>query len=92
MKSRSVHDMSTVKALLSPWGAYLILYLPEGGLIERGCIREGAYSQNQVTRIYLVALFCEFCTVSYSGCCAEQVADFPQGMLVFVLHLRKFLK
>ena len=34
---------STVKALLSPWGggAYLILDLAEGGLIERGLIREG---------------------------------------------------
>ena len=27
---------NTVKALLSPRGAYLILDLPEGGLIERG--------------------------------------------------------
>ena len=31
--------------------------------------------------------FCEFRAVSYSGSCAEQVADFPQGMLVFVLPL-----
>ena len=30
-----LHD-HTVKALLSPRGAYLILDLPEGGLIERG--------------------------------------------------------
>ena len=26
----------TVEALLSPWGAYLILDTPEGGLLERG--------------------------------------------------------
>ena len=44
------------KALLNPRGAYLISDLPEGGLIERGLFRErGAYSQNQVTRIYLEA-------------------------------------
>ena len=30
---------------------------------------------------------CEFHTVSYSGSCAEQVADFAQSMLVFVLPL-----
>ena len=29
--------------------------LPGGALIERELIRGGAYSQNQVTRIYLVA-------------------------------------
>ena len=58
---------NTVKALLSPRGAYLILDLPEGGLIERG-----AYSQNQVKRIYLVAfqffysIFCGFNT-QFSG-------------------------
>ena len=33
--------MSAVKALLSPRGAYLILDAPEGGLIDRGLIREG---------------------------------------------------
>ena len=31
--------------------------------------------------------FCEFCTVSYSGNCAEQVANLLQGMLVFMLPL-----
>ena len=31
--------------------------------------------------------FCEFRTVSYSGSCAEQVADCAQSMLVFVLPL-----
>ena len=47
---------STVEALLNPpGGAYLISDTPEGGLIERGLIREGAYSQNQVARMYLVA-------------------------------------
>ena len=30
----------TVKALLSPRGAYLILYTSEGGLIERGFIQK----------------------------------------------------
>ena len=32
---------NTAKALLSPRGAYLISDLAEGGLIERGLIREG---------------------------------------------------
>ena len=32
----SENYIHTVKALLSPRGAYLILDLPEGGLIERG--------------------------------------------------------
>ena len=36
-----------VKALLSPRGAYLILDTSEGGLLERGRIREeGAYSKS----------------------------------------------
>ena len=34
-------EANTVKALLSPWGAYLISDLPEGHLIERGLIRKG---------------------------------------------------
>ena len=38
------------KCSINPRGAYLISDLPEGGLLERG-----AYSQNQVTRIYLEA-------------------------------------
>ena len=47
---------NTVKALLSPRGAYLILDLPEGGLNrEGGSLERGAYSQNQAKRIYLVA-------------------------------------
>ena len=33
---RHLNLTNTVKALLSPRGAYLILDLPEGGLIERG--------------------------------------------------------
>ena len=38
----------TIKALLSPWGAYLILDLPPegGGVIERGLIREGGLIPN----------------------------------------------
>ena len=49
--------VETVKALLSPRGAYLISDLPEGGLIETGGLFErGAYSQNQVTRIYSIAV------------------------------------
>ena len=32
--------------------------------------------------------FCEFCTVRYSGSCREQVVDFVQSMLVFVLLLK----
>ena len=32
--------------------------------------------------------FCEFRTVSYSGSCGEQVAEFVQSMLVLVLSLR----
>ena len=32
--------------------------------------------------------FCEFCTVSYSGSCGEQVTEFTQSMLVFALPLR----
>ena len=48
--------VATVKALLSPRGAYLISDLPEGGLNrEGGLLERGAYSQNQVTMIYLVA-------------------------------------
>ena len=31
--------------------------------------------------------FCEFRKVSYSGSCAEEVADFMQSILVFVLPL-----
>ena len=31
---------------------------------------------------------CEFRAVNHSGSCAEQAADFPQGMLVFVLPLK----
>ena len=38
------------KSSIKPWGAYSILDVPQGGLN-----REGAYSQNQVIRIYLVA-------------------------------------
>ena len=60
---------TTVKALLSPRGAYLILGLPEGGLNrEEGLLERGAYSQNQAKRIYLVAfqflysIFCGFNT------------------------------
>ena len=34
---------------------------------------------------------CEFRTVSYSGSCADQVAELPQGMLVFVLPSTKIL-
>ena len=41
--SYSVFIIFTVKALLSPQGAYLILDLPEGGLIERGLLERGAY-------------------------------------------------
>ena len=29
--------------------------------------------------------FCEFRAVSYTGSCAEQVVDYAQSMLVFVL-------
>ena len=32
--------------------------------------------------------FCECRTVSYSASCVEQVAEFPQGMLVVVLPLK----
>ena len=39
----------TVKALLNSQGACSILDTPTGGLSERG-----AYSQNQVTRIYII--------------------------------------
>ena len=47
---------NTVKALLSPPGAYLISDLAERGLNrKRGLLERGAYSQNQITRIYLVA-------------------------------------
>ena len=35
-----------------------------------------------------VFCFCESRTVSYSGSCAEQVVDFEQSMLVFVLPLK----
>ena len=50
------NSITAVKALLSPRGAYLISDLPEGGLNrEGGLLERGAYSQNQVTRIYLVA-------------------------------------
>ena len=35
----------------------------------------------------IVCFFFEFCTVSFSGSCAEQVADFAQSMLAFVLPL-----
>ena len=31
--------------------------------------------------------FCEFCAVSYSRFCGEQIADFAQDILVFVLPL-----
>ena len=34
--------------------------------------------------------YCEFRTVSYSGSCAEQVVDFAQSMLVFLLPLITF--
>ena len=36
--------------------------------------------------------FCEFRTVSYSGRCGEQYADFTQSMLVFVLPLKNTLR
>ena len=35
--------VSTIKVLLSPQGAYSISDLTEGGLIERGLIREGGF-------------------------------------------------
>ena len=38
------------KSSIKPSGAYLISDLPEGSLLQRG-----AYSQNQLSRIYLVA-------------------------------------
>ena len=38
---RAPKSSYTVKALLSPWGAYLVSDLPEEGLIERELIREG---------------------------------------------------
>ena len=40
----------TVKALLSPRGAYLVSDLPEGLDREVGLLERGACSQNQVTR------------------------------------------
>ena len=46
----------TVKALLSPQGGFINFGPSREGLNRGGLIREGgAYSQNQVTRIYLVA-------------------------------------
>ena len=58
----------TLKALLSPREAYLISGLPEGGLNSEGDLLErGAYSQNQVTRRYLVAfqfLYLIFCGIN----------------------------
>ena len=35
----------------------------------------------------IVFVFCEFRTVIYSVSCADQVADFAQSMLVFVVPL-----
>ena len=53
---RKILILYVVEAILSPRRAYLISDLPERGLIERGAYQRGlAYSQNQVTRIYLVA-------------------------------------
>ena len=44
------------KSSIKPPGAHLISDLPERGLDREGSFtRQGAYSQNQVTRIYLVA-------------------------------------
>ena len=60
---------NTVKALLSLWGTYSILYTPEGDLKERGLIRDGGLFTNQMSRIYEAAktaipffypIFCEF--------------------------------
>ena len=36
----TIADVSAVKALLSPRGAYLILETPKGGLLERGAIQK----------------------------------------------------
>ena len=60
--NKHVTNYKTVKALLSPWGAYLISDTPEGG----GLSQRGTYSQNQMTRIYMIAfqflypIFCGF--------------------------------
>ena len=36
--------------------------------------------------------FCEYRTVSYSGSCGEQVAEFMQSMMVFALPLMTLFK
>ena len=41
--------------LKAPGGAYLVLDI-QGGLLERGLIREGGYSQNQMTRIQMTVI------------------------------------
>ena len=48
--------MHTVEAILTPHAWGLFNFGPsKGGLDREGLIREGAYSQNQVTRTYLIA-------------------------------------
>ena len=37
---------------------------------------------------FVIVCFCEFRIVRYSGSCGEQVVDFTQSMLVFVLSLK----
>ena len=46
---------NTVEALLNPpMGGYLISGIPDEGFIERGLISKGVYSQNQMTRLYMM--------------------------------------
>ena len=53
-------------------------------------INKGTYDEYKTisSRSSCCFCFCEFRTVSYSGSCAEQVADCAQSMLVFVLPLK----
>ena len=59
---------------MKPLGTYLISDFPEGGLI-----REGAYSLNQMTRIYLVAIqffYHIFCRINIQFFFTTQIRKF----------------
>ena len=66
-------------------GITLIVLFSKHCSLLKGVLRPEAFA--------IVCLsFCEYCTVSYSGSCVEQVADSAQGILVFTpLKIRKEL-
>ena len=69
--------MNTVKALLSPQGAYLISNTPYGGLKERRLSIEGTYPQNK--RTYVTAF--QFFYLIFNGNFTSQIHKIRQSCI-----------